>query len=279
MAAVTIWTTVFAMLAFAANSLLCRMALGNELIDAASFTSIRIIAGAAMLIAIAGPRWSRTGRAQTNWLTVAMLFIYMAFFSFAYRSLSAGTGALIGFVAVQLTMFGVAINRGERFTPLAWGGLLVAAIGVVYLVSPGLRAPDLLGSICMAVAGIGWGVYSLIGSGKVEPRESTANNFIGAIPLTIVLQLMFLNDVHLTRDGILLAAVSGAITSGLGYVLWYSAIRGLSISLAATVQLSVPVITAFGGVVLLAEEISLRLIIASIATLGGIAVVLRSRQN
>jgi drug/metabolite transporter (DMT)-like permease len=271
--------TLVAMLAFAANSLLCRMALGRGLIDAASFATLRIVAGALVLTVLVLPRWQREGRNKTDWRAVAMLFGYVACFSFAYLSLGAGTGALILFGAVQLTMFVASLRAGEHFSSLSWLGLTVAAGGFVYLVAPGLTAPDPFGAALMTVAGIAWGFYSLIGRGVADPLQSSANNFIGTIPLVAVVSIAFIGEFHITASGALLAIASGAIASGLGYVIWYAALRGLTGTHAATVQLSVPIIAAFGGVALLSEQITPRLLIASAATLGGVWIVLSQRSR
>jgi len=265
------------MLAFAANSILCRLALGQELIDAASFATVRVISGAVALSLILLLRGRSRARSPADWRAATMLFTYMAFFAFAYRSLSAGTGALILFGAVQLTMFIVALGGGERFPGLAWGGLVLAIAGLIYLVSPGVTAPDPLGAVLMAVAGIAWGVYSLLGRGAADPLGATARNFVYAVPLVILVSLVFLRSFAGTPSGLALAAVSGAIASGLGYVAWYAALAGLTAARAATVQLSVPVFAAFGGVVLLSEQITWRLLLASAATLGGVAIVLTRR--
>ncbi|OOZ36340.1 DMT family transporter [Solemya elarraichensis gill symbiont] len=277
--AITAVQTSIAMIAFAANSLLCRLALRQELIDAASFATVRVISGALMLFLIVLPHWKTNGRPETSWRSATMLFTYMAFFSFAYLSLSAGTGALILFAAVQLTMFTVAIRSGEQFPLLSWAGLALAVIGLIYLVSPGITAPDPLGALLMTVAGIAWGVYSLLGKGCPNPLAATANNFIYSVPLVIVVSFLFLGDLHISPEGLALAASSGAIASGLGYTIWYAALRGLKPTSAATVQLSAPVIAAFGGVLLLSEPITLRLILASTATLGGVAIVLTQRNQ
>jgi len=271
--------TVLALLAFAANSLLCRLALGGELIDAASFTTVRLVTGAVTLALIVAPRWRAHGRAKADWRTVAMLFAYMVFFSFAYLTLSAGTGALILFGAVQLTMFIVALRSGERFPLLSWAGLALAFLGLVYLVSPGLTAPDPLGAALMAIAGIAWGCYSLLGRAAADPIEATANNFIHAVPLAIGVSLLYMGRFHGTWEGFALAAISGAITSGLGYVIWYAALRNLTATRAAVVQLAVPAIAACGGVIFLSEQITPRLLLASAATLGGIWIVLLQRSG
>jgi drug/metabolite transporter (DMT)-like permease len=269
--------TMIAMLAFAANSLLCRLALGQDLIDAASFATVRVISGAVTLGLIVLPRWRDRGHSASDWRSALMLFVYMAGFSFAYVSLSAGTGALILFSAVQLTMFVVALRGGEHFPLMAWLGLAMAVLGLIYLVSPGLTAPDPLGAVLMTLAGVAWGVYSLRGRNAADPLGSTAINFIGAVPMVIAVSVLFIGGFRITPAGLALAVASGAITSGLGYVAWYAALRGLSRTRAATVQLSVPVIAAVGGVALLAEPITLRLLLASAATLGGVWIVLAQR--
>lgn len=270
--------TAVAMVAFAANSVLCRLALGAGLIDAASFASIRVFAGAAILALVLVARRPAASRVP-NWRSVSALFVYMACFSFAYLSLSAGTGALVLFGAVQLTMFTVALRRGERFSLVSWFGLLLAIAGLVYLVAPGITAPDPFGAALMAVAGIAWGIYSLFGRSAKDPTAATAWNFIYSLPLAIIMSLLFATDAAVTVRGGLLAVGSGAIASGLGYVTWYAALQGLSATSAATVQLSAPVIAAVGGVLLLAEGVSVRLVLASVATLGGVALVLLQRRR
>lgn len=277
----TVLLTIVAMLAFAANSLLCRLAIGHHLIDAASFTAIRVLAGAVTLAAILAWRGRLIAARTNDWRPAAALFTYMVFFSFAYLSLSAGTGALILFGAVQLTMFGVALWSGERFAPIAWIGLALAIAGLIYLVSPGLSAPDALGAVLMAVAGIAWGVYSLLGRSASDPLEATAWAFLYALIPTLVVGIAvdFTSGAVLTPNGIALAVASGAIASGCGYVIWYAALRGLTAARAATVQLSVPAIAALGGVLIIGEDLTLRLILASLATLGGIAIVLTQRAK
>lgn len=272
--------TAIAMFAFAANSLLCRDALGGGNIDAASFATARIVSGAVTLSLFMLPHWRRHGRrTRLDWRTASMLFSYVILFSFAYLSLSAGTGALLLFGAVQLTMILAALRSGERFTPWSWTGLILAIAGLVYLVSPGVTAPHPLGAALMVVAGISWGVYSLLGRRAADPLEATAWNFILAAPLALAVSLVFAGDLHLTGRGLLLAVASGSVASGLGYVVWYAALKGLASTSAATVQLSVPVIAAIGGIVMLAEPLTLRLVLASAATLGGIALVLAQRTR
>lgn len=277
-AAKTVVLTLVAMLAFAANSLLCRIALGQELIDAASFATVRVLSGAVVLTLIVLPRWRMRGRAPGDWRSAAMLFTYMVCFSFAYLSLSTGTGALVLFGAVQLTMFITALRGGEQFSRLSWAGLTLAVLGLVWLVSPGVSSPDPFGAVLMAVAGVAWGIYSLRGRNSADPLEATANNFIYAAPMVVMVSLLFIGDFHSSSGGLALAVASGAVASGLGYTIWYAALRGLTATRAATVQLCVPAIAAFGGVVWLSEEITLRLLLSSAATLGGVWIVLKRSE-
>ena len=274
----TLALTAAAMVAFAANSVLCRLALGAGLIDAASFATVRTIAGAGVLGVILGLRSGGRG-ARPNWKSVASLYLYMVFFAFAYLSLSAGPGALVLFTAVQLTMFVVALRSGEHFSALSWAGLMLAIAGLVYLVSPGVTAPDPAGAALMAVAGVSWGIYSLVGRSAADPVEATAHNFIYSVPLVVATSLVFLGRFEVTATGAAYAIASGAIASGIGYVIWYAALKGLRATSAATVQLSVPVIAAIGGVLLLSEAVTTRLVVASIATLGGVALVLMQRSR
>jgi drug/metabolite transporter (DMT)-like permease len=271
--------TAVAMLAFAANSLLCRMALGGALIDAATFTSVRVASGALTLGLILAFRGQLREFRNADWRAAAMLLTYMIGFSFAYLSLSVGTGALVLFGSVQLTMFAFALWQGERFTALSWAGLALAIAGLVYLVSPGLTAPNLLGAILMAMAGIAWGFYSLLGRGTKDPLAATAWAFIYSVPPSLIVSLVFLDAFKTTAQGLALAVASGAIASGCGYVVWYAALRGLSAARASIVQLSVPVIAALAGVLLLAEDVTLRLVVSSLATLGGVTIVLVQRAT
>jgi drug/metabolite transporter (DMT)-like permease len=277
----TVLLTAVAMIAFAANSLLCRMALGQDTMDAATFISVRVTAGALTLALIMLLRGNRQVTAAADWRSAAMLCTYMVFFAFAYLSLSAGTGALILFGAVQLTMFSVALRSGEPFSRISWVGLALAITGLVYLVSPGLTAPDPLGAALMAVAGVAWGVYSLLGRGARDPLAATAGAFIFSMPAVLAVSLASYaaSGAHVTAEGLALAIASGAVASGCGYVVWYAALPGLGATRAATVQLSVPAIAALGGVVFLAEDVTLRLLLASAATLGGIAIVLTQRAK
>jgi len=265
------------MVAFAANSLLCRLALGRDLIDPASFATVRVASGALALLLIMLARRHTRNEGGAGWRSALMLFTYMAFFAFAYRSLATGTGALILFGAVQLTMFVFALRKGEHFSLVSWAGLALAVCGLVYLVLPGVSAPDPLGAALMAIAGAAWGVYSLLGKGAADPLSATARNFLYAVPLMLIVSVLSLHDLNVSTGGLALAITSGAVTSGCGYVVWYAAVPRLTASRAAVVQLSVPIIAAFGGVVVLSEHVTVRLLIASAATLGGVAIVLAQR--
>lgn len=276
----TMLYTSLSMVAFASNSLLNRLALGQGSIDAVSYTIIRLMAGAITLWLISFLQRNNVGsRLRGNWISAAMLFIYAITFSLAYLSLTAGTGALILFGTVQVTMILAALRSGERPQLLEWMGVLLALSGLVYLVMPGLKAPSPLGSALMMMAGIAWGVYSLRGRGTGSPLADTTGNFIRAVPLIVLVRLITLNGVELSQPGILLAILSGAVASGMGYVIWYAALRGLTATRAAIVQLSVPVLAAWGGVAFLAENISLRLILAGAFILGGIALAIIGRRQ
>ncbi len=270
--------TLLAMLAFAANSILCRLALQPRLIDPATFTTVRAASGAAMLALAVFARGRRVDFSATDWRSPAALLAYIVFFSFAYRSLSAGTGALILFGAVQVTMFVAGLRGGERFSLISWTGLTMAVAGLIYLVSPGVTAPDPLGAAMMIVSGVAWGFYSLLGRGVADPLNVAARNFIYLVPPVLLVSLAFHSQYHASPHGVALAITSGAITSGIGYVIWYAALPGLTAVRAATVQLAVPAIAAFGGIVLLAEPVSPRLLVASVVTLGGVAIVLAQRS-
>ena len=274
--------TSLAMLAFAGNSLLCRLALKHTSIDPASFTTIRLVSGAVMLFLIVKLR-RRPAVGRGNWLSGLALFVYAAGFSFAYVSLTAATGALLLFGAVQATMISHGLWAGERLRSLQLLGLLLALGGMVGLLLPGLAAPPLLGSILMLGAGVAWGFYSLRGKGAGDPTGVTAGNFMRAAPMALVLSLVLLGqpEVRASLDtaGFGYALASGALTSGIGYAIWYTALAALKATQAATVQLSVPVIAALGGIVFLDESLTLRLILSSIAILGGIALVILERRQ
>ncbi|MDY0056881.1 MAG: DMT family transporter [Methyloversatilis sp.] len=270
--------TAAAMLAFAANSVLNRLALADTAIDAASFTLVRIAAGALVLWALV--RRQQDGRLAGDWAGAAALFVYAAAFSYAYRELAAGTGALLLFGTVQVTMIGTGLLKGERLRALQTVGLLLALAGLAVLLAPGVSAPPAEAAILMALAGIAWGVYSLRGRrARATPLAMTAGNFVRAVPMAIGLSMIAAADARIDTLGFVYAALSGALASGVGYAIWYSALRGLNATQAASVQLSVPVIAAIGGALLLSEALTLRLLLASVATLGGIALVVTAHRN
>ena len=270
--------TSLAMIAFAGNSLLCRIALKHTSIDAASFTTIRLVSGALMLWFVVHIRHS-THTGGGNWLSAFALFVYAAGFSFAYVNLPAATGALLLFGAVQATMIGYGVWVGERLRSLQLVGLMLAFGGLVGLLLPGLSAPPLYSSVLMLGAGVAWGIYSLRGKGAGDPTKVTAGNFLRAVPIAAALSVLMLNDTSLDIAGFWYAVSSGALASGIGYAIWYTALPALKATNAATVQLSVPVIAALGGIVFLGEDITLRLVLASVAILGGIALVILEKQH
>lgn len=271
--------TGLALTAFAANSIICRLALGGSAIDPISFSAIRLASGGAALRLML--RFRADGRAQSSgsWVSACSLFLYAVTFSFAYLDLSAGTGALILFGSVQASMILAAFWAGNRPDIREWAGMLLAVCGLGYLASPGMAAPSPSGAILMAIAGCAWGVYSLRGRGIADPLSDTAGNFVRTLPLTAGLGLFALQDSEISADGVLLAVVSGALTSGVGYVMWYAALRGLSATRAAVVQLCVPVLAAGGGVAFLSEAISARLVLAAALILGGVGLGLRGKEK
>jgi len=270
--------TAFAMLAFAGNSLLCRLALKNTEIDAASFTTIRLFSGALVLCLLA---LHRRGKAKHkgNWTSALALFVYAAGFSFAYLNLTAAMGALLLFGSVQVTMISYGISQGERLHGWALLGLVLALVGFAGLLLPGIAAPPLMDALLMSLAGIAWGVYSLRGKTAGDPLQVTAGNFLRAAVIAIVPSLCMLDQMQLDLAGVVYAIGSGAISSGVGYAVWYAALPSLKASTAAVVQLSVPAIAALGGVLLLYEPIGLRLALASMAILGGIALVVSRKAK
>jgi drug/metabolite transporter (DMT)-like permease len=277
--ATLLWTGL-ALIAFATNSILCRLALGRRSIDPASFTAIRLLAGALTLWLVRAATRARGSaaapapRSRAGWISAATLFGYAAAFSLAYLSLGAGTGALILFGSVQATMILAALGGGERFRALEATGLIVALGGLAYLAAPGVTAPAPFGAALMATAGIAWGVYSLRGRGAADPLGDTSFNFALALPMVLGMVLISVHHLHATLAGAVLAAGSGSLASGLGYVIWYLALRGLSAIRAATVQLAVPVLAAAGGVLVLGERVTLRLVLAAVLILGGVALAI-----
>jgi drug/metabolite transporter (DMT)-like permease len=289
------------MLAFAGNSLLCRMALKNTSIDAATFTTVRMLSGACMLWLVvrlqSGAGWAglfiRSDAAGTtraasavrggDWLSACALFAYAACFSYAYVSMSAATGALLLFGSVQASMMGYAIAKGERLSKLQMLGFALALAGLVVLMLPGLVAPSLVSALLMVSAGLAWSVYTLQGKrahsqGAASPSQVTAGNFMRTVPLALLLNALMWPGLSWDATGLALAAVSGALASGLGYALWYQALPALKATQAATAQLSVPVIAALGGVLLLGESLTLTMLLASGAILGGIALLILDKR-
>ena len=299
------------MIAFASNSLLCRAALKQTNIDAPTFTFTRIFSGAvalwllmhvrrrtsanrtvspvvesfsssSLVDRLPGRSSAKAGRLSLRdgtWSSALALFVYAAAFSFAYVALSAGTGALLLFGAVQATMILWGLHKGERLNTIQIVGFIVAITGLVVLVLPGLSAPPLADSILMLGAGVAWGIYSLRGKGERNPASATTGNFVRAVPFATALSIIFAPRMHAHLAGIIYAVISGAVTSGLGYVIWYSALPGLKAASAATVQLSVPVLAATGGIVVLSEPITVRYMLASVAVLGGVALVVATPHS
>lgn len=274
----TLLLTAVVMVAFAGNSLLCRAALRETDLDAASFTSLRLLSGALMLWLLVRSRQG-TPAGQGNWGSALALFVYAAALSFAYVGLSTAMGALLLFGAVQATMIGVGLWRGERMTPLQWIGFVVAFGGLIGLVLPGLAAPPLGSSLLMLSSGVAWGIYSLRARGAGDPTRVTAGNFARSVPFTLLLSLIMISGTRPDAMGLVYAVASGAITSALGYAIWYRVLPELRATTAATVQLSVPVLAALGGIVLLAEPVTLRLGLAAIAILGGILLVILEKRR
>jgi len=282
--------TVLAMMAFAGNSLLCRLALGHTGIDPASFTTVRLVSGALTLWLVMRTK-AGAGRnpdgvdgatgplpGAGSWLSALALFAYAVCFSFAYARLPAGSGALLLFGAVQATMIGQGIRAGERFRIPQMAGLALACGGLVGLLLPGISAPPLGAAVLMLCSGAAWGIYSLRGRGKGDPVRVTTGNFLRAAPIALAWSVLMAENVSVDVEGLLYALASGALTSAIGYIIWYTVLPALRATSAATVQLSVPVIAALGGTVLLGESVTLRLMLASVAILGGIALVILEKR-
>jgi drug/metabolite transporter (DMT)-like permease len=275
---VTAALTLLALIAFASNAILTRLALGTHAIDAATFTALRLLAGAAVLAALARGRTGSWAALRGGGIAgPAALFVYAAPFSFAYVRIGAAVGALVLFGAVQLAMIGYGLVRGERPAPLTWAGLVLASGGLVLLTAPAASRPDPIGVALMAVAGVAWAVYTIAGRSSGEPIAANARNFLWSSPLAVALVAVTADATRTSARGAALALVSGAITSGLGYVIWYRALPRLSVTQAAIAQVLVPVIAAAGGVALLGEPLTLRLIVAGAAVLGGIGLVVSGR--
>lgn len=275
-----ILTTIFALVCFALNSILCRLALKSDEIDAASFTAIRLVSGALMLFAI--NLFVNKDKEKTkngSWSSAFYLFVYAVCFSFAYINLTTGNGALILFSTVQFTLIAIALYKGERPHRLEWLGFLLAFGGLIYLVFPGLSAPPIFSSVLMVFAGIAWGFYTLNGKNSTNPIANTAGNFLRSVPFAIPILLIFLPQTHLSAKGILLAVLSGAVASGIGYTAWYAILKFHTATRAAILQISVPAFAALGGVIFLAESLNFRLISASFLILGGVALAIFGRKK
>jgi len=277
--------TALTLIAFAANSVICRLALGEGSIGASAFTALRVVAGAAALLALLAVRAARRRphreRPAGSWISAGWLVAYAASFSAAYLDLAVGTGALILFGTVQITMITGGLRAGERPLPSQWAGLAAALVGLVYLVLPGLAAPSPVGALLMATAGVSWGLYSFR-RGSGDPVATTAGNFARAVPLALIVGVAGLagfGESWPTRTGVLLAVLSGAVTSGIGYVLWYTVLRWLTATQAAVAQLAAPALAALGGGAFLGETVSARLVVAAAVTLGGVAVAMLGRQS
>lgn len=267
-----------ALIAFAANSVLCRLALGNGAIDASSFTVIRLLSGAIALFIILSIRGSNKGvSSKGSWTAGFILFLYAITFSYAYLSVDTGTGALILFGAVQITMILLSLISGTRLHISEWAGVIVAFTGFIYLILPSITTPSVNGFILMTVSGISWGIYTLKGRSSKNPLMDTTYNFLRTIPFVTLLAFVTQQNLNYSSEGIMLALLSGAITSGVGYTIWYIALAGLSSTQAAVIQLSVPVIAAIGGVIFVSEIITTRLIISAAIVIGGILMVISGK--
>lgn len=275
--------TALALTAFATNSILNKLALQGHTIDAASFTVIRLISGMGALLIFSKitQKGKRPIMSQKygSWSAAIALFIYALCFSYAYLFLDTGVGALILFGTVQITMILKGLLTGRKLYISEWIGVFTAFVGFVYLILPNLSTPSLLGFILMTIAGVSWATYTLLGRGSTAPLLDTAQNFLRTLPFTIILMLAALYHASLSMEGVLLAIASGALASGAGYTVWYSALRGLSTTRAAVVQLLVPILAAIGGVIFSHEVISQRLIISSLKVLGGIMVVFLTKHK
>lgn len=266
------------LVAFAANSVLCRLALGPGLIDPVSFTTLRILSGALVLYCVLVLRgaWRRPEIRLTSALA---LFIYAIAFSAAYVSLPTASGALLLFGSVQITMIGVGIVKGERPSTQVWLGILLAVGGLIWLLAPGVQSAPLLPAGAMILSGVAWACYSLLGARRGDPVVATAWNFIGAVPFALAASVFTRTGMLLTAEGVLWAVISGGVTSGLGYIVWYRVLPLLPTTTAAAVQVAVPVLAALAGVLLLGEDLALRLVFASAVVLGGIVLVVRARAR
>lgn len=276
----TVFLTGLALIAFAANSVLCRLALGNGTLDASSFTGIRLLSGAfTLFIIISLKGGSKEASSKGSWTAGLVLFLYAITFSYAYLSVDTGTGALILFGSVQITMIMLSLVSGTRLHLIEWSGVIIAFTGFIYLILPDITTPSVNGFILMTVSGISWGIYTLKGRSSKNPLMDTTYNFLRTIPFVALLAIFTMQNMNYSSEGIILALISGAITSGVGYTIWYIALGGLSSTQAAVLQLSVPVIAAIGGVLFVSEEITTRLIISAVIVLSGILMVVLGKYH
>ncbi|WP_415900397.1 DMT family transporter [Neptuniibacter sp. QD48_11] len=271
--------TLIALIAFAGNSVLCRLALGDETIDAASFTSIRLLSGIVVLLAIfIFMNRGKANAAKGSWKGAFFLFAYAITFSYGYITLETGIGALVLFGSVQISIILINMLKGNKLHLMEWIGTIVAFAGFVYLIFPSLATPSAVGFGLMTMAGVAWGFYTLAGKGSNNPLGDTTYNFLRTLPFVLILVLLSFDDASLSTEGIWLAILSGGLASGIGYAIWYQALGSLSAIQAAVVQLLVPVIAAAGGVAFAGEEVTWRLVIASVVVLGGIMIVITGKQ-
>jgi drug/metabolite transporter (DMT)-like permease len=271
--------TLLAMMAFAGNSLLCRLALKETGIDPTLFFATRLVSGALMLWLMMRLRTERSAL-EGSWRAALALFVYASGFAYAYVQIPAGTGALLLFASIQITMILYGLIKGDRLSSIQWLGVILALGGLIALMLPRVESPPLSSALLMIGAGVAWGAYSLLGRGARNPSAATAGNFIRSVPLALMALLVAfaLGNIRVDNLGLLYALASGAITSGLGYVLWYAVLKHLNVTQAATVQLSVPVITAFAGALLLAEAITSLLVFSTLAILLGVSLVIFTRS-
>ncbi|RQW61916.1 DMT family transporter [Vibrio viridaestus] len=268
------------LITFAANSVLCRLALQNGAIDALNFTTIRLVSGAIVLMLIVSIRRSVTNEhSRGSWRAGGMLFLYAITFSYAYNSLSTGTGALILFASVQLTMLIFSYLKGTRLSILEWCGVIVAFGGFVFLVLPDISSPSASGFLLMTIAGVAWGFYTLLGKHSRHPLHDTTYNFLRTLPFVVIAFAATFMQTDITVEGMILATLSGSIASAGGYTVWYIALRGLNSTQAAVIQLLVPVFAALGGIMFANEVLTTRFIISTLLILGGLMLVALEKKK
>lgn len=273
--------TTITMIAFGANSIFGRVALEGDAIDPSSYSFIRLLSGAIMLAILVGASSvvSKKNFSHGNIISALCLFAYAAAFSFSYVNIETGVGALILFACVQAVMIGWALFEGDRPSLFEWLGIVIAFGAFIWLVSPGLEAPDPIAATLMAISGIAWGTYSLRGKSSSDPLKATAGNFLLSVPMGLVLLFITISSSQITLYGVILAIASGAITSGMGYALWYKVLPQLTSTRASIVQLTVPVVAGIGGLIFLSEPLTFRFVLASALILGGVAISIVMKAN